>query len=751
MRVGAAGAAGVIFGDGWRLCSSTAEAQQWSPALATLGEPIPTTCGMCPAGCGLLCYRDGDALRGIFGNPSHPENRGKICAKGIAGLNYVFDPQRILYPMRRTGARGEGKWRRITWDEAYHTIASKLSLLMKEGRIDEAFFDVRKEERLVSRFFNALEHPTVLNRSKLGNLNKRLAHKVTWGAEGEIVDPSTSSYVLVFGSNPLEHHDSHVALAQRLIEGKVNHGTKLVTLDVRHSNTAAKSDEAFMIKPGTDGIIALAMANVIMKQNLYDAEFLDKWTNYPSQRLTPHLGPYPPERAADESGMRADDIRRIAVEFARAKPAAILSGGGVSKHRNGLQNERCILLLAALTGNVDVEGGCGLPRELSLLEPDPGPPQRSEEIEHLQHPSSLLSFLETKDTIDFYMTCQSNPVYDDPETERTAEALKDEEKTSFSIAFDTHLTETGALADMFLPASTFLEGWDVETRPSKGHLSLRQPVIQRGAETEFLRKGLKISSIPFQPLGASVSASDMYLEVAKRMGGDMKDYFPFNSTEEYLGRIVPPNADPGWFQELKETGFWMHPEGEQRYRRYTDRGFHTPSGKFEIYSETLRKMGVSPLPVYDPIPDHARLDDHEFILTTYTPNVHTRRTGNCKWLTEIMHDNPVWMNTGAAKARGIQQGDTLRISSPVGDIAVRVLLTEGIHPNTIAIAQGCGHREWGTVARAERQKTEDRDTNLVWWKSVGNGIHPNAIIPVATHPKGGGQAWHDTKVCIEKI
>lgn len=757
LQAGAAGAAGVLLGDGMRLCLSASQAQEWAPTLARLGEPIPTTCGMCPAGCGLLCYLDGDELKGIFGHPAHPVNRGKICARGIAGLNAVFDPDRILYPMKRIGKRGEGQWKRMTWDEGYQTIASELASLNKGDRMGDAVFDVNREERLVTRFLDALNGPTVLDRSKTGQWNKRIGHEVTWGAEYGVVDPSKSAFILNFGSNPYESGPFHIGLAQRLVEGRIDHGAKLVTFDVRLSNTAAQSDEAFLIKPGTDGIIALAMANVIMNEGLHAVEFLHEWTNYPVQRLAAHLGPYPPERAAYESGMSAADIRRIAIEYARSKPAAVLSGGGVSEHLNGLQNERCLLLLTALAGNIDVEGGNCLPRMLPLTEPDPVVPPRTENIEHTQQPSSLLGLLDQRKGIDVYLTAFSNPVYDDPEGERTAEALKNEKEVPLYVAFDTHVTESSALADMILPAATYLESWGVYAPPSmdmRPIIHLRQPVVKRVAETQFLKAGEKMSSAPFQPLGESRSLGDVCLEIAHRMGDTMAYSLPFPSTQAYIYKLISGIEglmDRGGMAHLQKHGFWVDSSKEVEYTMYKQRGFDTPSGKFEIRSTTLERMNITHLPVYKAISTQVNLGDQECMLTTYTLNVHTNRTGNCKWLSEIMHDNPAWINSETAESLGIRSGDRIRITSRVGEIVTRVFLTEGIHPKTVAIAQGCGHWEWGRFARAEKGRGHDADRRLIWWGKIGNGVHPNPIIPVATDPSGGGQAWHDTRVTISKV
>ncbi|MBW1803115.1 MAG: molybdopterin-dependent oxidoreductase [Deltaproteobacteria bacterium] len=348
------------------------------------------------------------------------------------------------------------------------------------------------------------------------------------------------------------------------------------------------------------------------------------------------------------------------------------------------------------------------------------------------------------------MTCLSNPVYDDPESERTATVLKDEKLIPVSVAVDTHMTESAALADLVLPAATFLESWDLDLRESCDRipvLSLRQPVVRRVAETEYLKAGMKVSSPPFRPFGDAVSLNDLFLELGKRIGGPMDDLLSFDSTTIYLKRIAAPYGN---METLQRDGVLTGPRRE--YNAYERQGFNTPSGKCEIFSETLERQGYSPLPVFTETPIHRRsLDGGQVILTTYMPVVHTNRTGNCKWLAEIIHDNPVWINTETAASLDLKEGDRVRITSAVGTIETMVHLTEGMHPRTIAMAQGCGHREWGSIARAEMAKSSDPDTTLMWWSKQGNGVHPNTIIPVLTDPCGGGQAWHETLVTIEKI
>ncbi len=178
-----------------------------------------------------------------------------------------------------------------------------------------------------------------------------------WGKSLDVNDVANTKYMLNFGCNVYESHTVYNSFVQRVIEGRVNNGAKLVTFDVRLSNTAGRSDEWFPIRPGTDGLVALAMANVIMREGLYDKEFIEKWTNVTVDQLKQHLARYTPEMAEKESGVPAADLVRIAREFATTKPATTISYRGVCAQYNGTQNERSVMLLNAITGNIDVKGG----------------------------------------------------------------------------------------------------------------------------------------------------------------------------------------------------------------------------------------------------------------------------------------------------------------------------------------------------------------------------------------------------------
>jgi anaerobic selenocysteine-containing dehydrogenase len=204
----------------------------------------------------------------------------------------------------------------------------------------------------------------------------------------------------------------------------------------------------------------------------------------------------------------------------------------------------------------------------------------------------------------------------------------------------------------------------------------------------------------------------------------------------------------GGIDYLKQKGIWFDPQEKPRYQSYKQQGFKTPSGKFEIYSNTLKSQGEHPLPVYQPLPGTARLSEKEFILIRYKSNVHTPSTANAKWSNEILHENPLWINSESADIMNIKDGDLIVVSSQAGALTCRARRSQGIHPKVVALAADVGHWGYGHIARAHKFTTNDPDTNLLWWEKDGKGINVNSLISLALDPIGKGQAWMDTKVTL---
>jgi anaerobic selenocysteine-containing dehydrogenase len=719
---------------------------------------IPTTCEQCPAGCGIIAYLDGDRLVQILGNPAHPNNKGSICAKGIAGINLVNDPERLLYPLKRLGPRGSGRWTTITWDEAYTILSQRIKELIARGKINELVLDKGRNNSLLDHFLHTLGSPHVIDRQTLKSRNRDIALLAMTGSPLFIEDVSRSRTILNFGANPYANHDHFLGMAKRLVLARVERGAKLVTFDVRMSETAAKSDTWYPLKAGTDGIVALAMANVIMENDLEDKKFINQKTNYTSSEIRYYLSHFSPEFAERESGVRAEDIEKLAVEFAFQKPSVAIIGGGASEHVNGSQNVRCIALLNWLVGNLEKDGGLFFPR---IFGPDKG--EAAYRLENMLSSNEIRGILDLRQTqtrVDTYFAYLANPAYEDPDCQSAARLLKDEKYIPFLVVMDTHLTETGMIADMILPSATYLEEWGLSHAPSLDRIpiiNLKQPVVSLLSTARILRSPAfemgKLLEPTFRPRGEAKEVGNLCLELAKRIGGDVAESLPFRNTREYITEVLSSISGLKGLQALRRQGLWIDKDSQRvkNAQPKVKESLSKSNQKVQIYSRDLKQYGHSALPEYQAIDLHKKMKKGEFILTTFKSNLSCYGTSNSKWAREILHDNPLWINRQAAEKLGIKNGERIRVISSIGTLVVRALTTDRIHPKSVAIAQGLGHTGIGNVARAKRFKSRDRDTDLIWWKKEGSGVNPNKIISTMADPLGQGYALKDTVVRIEKL
>ncbi len=702
--------------------------QSVSRTTGRIRKSIPSVCMMCPASCGILGHLEYGKVVKISGNPLDPNSRGRLCAKGVAGLNQLYHPERILYPLKRTGRRGEGRWKQITWEDAFREIVFRLKALQAERKnhdfIIRNTWDLSSNE-VAERFASAFGSSTTFLHAILDSPNGEFAIQEISGHPMGMGDVAHARYILNFGANPYESHFLYIPFIQRLIDARVNQGAKLVTFDVRVSQTAGKSDEWFPITPGTDGMVALAMAHVIANEGLWDREFIEKWTNTSPSRLLRHLSPYTPKKAEGVSGVRASDITRIAIEFAEAQPGVAIGGGGLLKHINGTSNQKSILLLNAIVGNLNKKGGFFFAQGYPLDPPDPKPPKSKMIRPEFQE--LFIRVHQGLENVGVLMTHMDNPVYKGPDSKLITALLQDERKIPFHVSIDPFLNETNTFADILLPEATYLERWDILSPPPMDRvpfIALRQPIIK--------------------PLGQSLPFSEILIELAHRIGGSMEKYFRFGRMEHYIEAIIhkiPKLMDEGGIDFLMEKGIWID-QGERP--RYGGREvLKTRSGKLEFEPS---------LPVYTPIPHHQKMGEREFHLITFQWNVHSySQTSNCKWLMEIVHRNPLWINEEKARKMNLKPGDRVRVSSSLGSLITPIFITQGIHPQVVALSDSLGRWNYGLIAQGKPFRSEDQETCLIWWGKHGTGVHPNPIIPFQQDPVGGGQGWMDTVVKVEKV
>lgn len=837
---------------------------------------VPGMCQLCSTVCGIVGYvKDGRVIK-IDGNPKDPNSRGHLCARGQAALNHLYHPERLLYPLKRVGRRGEGKWKRITWDEALDEIAARLRAVRESGKPEEfAFHQGRQRSKdALKRFLDAFGTKTQLSHRALCSGNRRSANLAyLWESDWDLNDVEHSKYILNFGSNAFEAHQGHVPFANRIQNGRFRNGAKLVTFDVRLSNTAGGSDEWFAPFPGTDGAVALAMCRAIMAENLHDADFINGWTNVTVDELRQHLEPYTPEWAEKVSGVPAADIHRIAVEFAQAAPACTtMCNRGSSAHLNGFYNDRAVHLLNAVVGSVGKKGGwCwSLWGGLDPIVKTPAMPPGADTWSVLEDPPDYplanvwrrmrvgevvyLYLLQGRARLQAYMTYNLDSPLTWPEESLTQRVLCDEDLIQFHVCINCFYNETAHYADIVLPWATYMERWDLDARASynlRPYVGLRTPMIE--------------------PLGQSKDVREIFPELARRIGGGMEQWYQ-ESLEQYMktwAANVPENPETGkkGLERLMEEGAWESdrapfyqpyniPIPEDRMQGATVegdsgiimkdgvgigimkdgkpvRGFATPSRKFEVRSLFVQKIGrnedcseliarsgvtrtsnrpdihkghdveIDPMPIWFQPQEHQDLADDELVMTSFKWNVHNHgRTMNLKWLAEIVHSNPAWINPQTAARFGLRDGDwvelaayysqELRKRSPhlnrsdlqdvggrllVAKMRVPIVTMQGIHPRAIAMSNSCGHWQYTSVAQARKQPIEadhlvgcerqtyrdaDWERNMWWldrsegepdkWQpNTGKGWNQNRLLPISPDPVSGQQAFHDTVVSMRKI
>jgi len=566
-------------------------------------KAVPTVCFGCTTHCGVIGWVQDGRVRKIEGNPLDPNTQGTICAKANGMISYTYYPERILYPLKRVGPRGSGQWQRVSWDEALDDIGARLRALREAGTPEQLVFHYGRDKTkgFTSRFTDAFGTPNRLNRRAICSSNRRAPLMSFYGREfeWESQDLANTRYIINFGGNPMEAYQGGQFMVKRMMDAMVDGGAHMVTFEVRPSATASVSSEYFPVHPASDGAIALAMAHVILEEGLEDRAFWERWVNVPLEEVRAHVAGYTPEWAEGISGVPAADIRRIAVGFAEAAPAATtLSNRGSAKHYNGVQNDRAIRMLDVLVGSVGREGGfClsslrmwknrygqwGLP-VIDQPAPKPGkprpwrpgtrefealPPEVQERVAafpefwqakyfgELATPSLYpLSWhwynmrvgqlvypyiKEGRQKVGAYISYTLGASFGYPEAALAREVLKDESLIPLHVAIDISYSEQAALADYILPDATSLERWDAHSTNSYGlrpYTALRQPLVA--------------------PLGEARPVQIMLRDLARRVGGGMEAHFDFEELEDYYREWYA--EVPITWEELKARGVWQDPD-----------------------------------------------------------------------------------------------------------------------------------------------------------------------------------------------
>ncbi len=832
------------------------DAQAWPKKVERHYTLVPTTCFNCEAACGLVAYVDQATwkIEKLEGNPHHPGSRGRNCAKGPATKNQIEDPQRILYPLKRVGPRGSGKYERTTWDEVLDVFAAKIRKALIEDRRTEVMYHVGRpgHDGYMDRVLQSWGVDGHNSHTNVCSGAARLGYALWTGADRPSPDHENSRMMLLLSSH-LETGHYFNPHAQRIIDAKMK-GAKLAVVDVRLSNTASMADWWLAPFPGTEAFMLLAFAHVILEEGLFDKAFVEQWVNWRSfltnveptapatfaaflDALKRQYAHATPEAAAEECGLDATTIREVAraIGHAGSAFASHVWRNAASGNEGGWQVARCLEFLCVLVGSVAAKGGTNLNSSDKFVPPPflKPPPQNvwSELLYPKEWPLSHheLSFLlphflaEGRGKIAAYFTRVYNPVWTNPDGMLWEEVLRDEAKIELHAALTPTWSETAQYADYVLPMGLGAERHDLmsqETHAAKW-ISFRQPVLRVAKE----RKGEKQESTRDSNPGEVWEEDEFWIALSWKIDPDgslgVRKYYesPYRpgeriTVDEYY-RWIFENSVPGLPEEAKKHGMspleYMRRHGaflveKDTYQSYLKKlsakelegaqedsegtvaragaaigvvaqgaarvGFHTPSRKLELWSQTMADWGWREyaLPAYIESHIHRKHMDvakgeYPLVPTFRLPTLIHTRSGNSKWLYELSNTNPVWIHPVDAARIGVETGELVRVATRIGHYVNKVWVTEGMRPGVVACSHHLGRwrlfddmgSEWATFKAVREAQgngryrfrrienirpfaSADPDSKRVWW--TDGGVHQNLTFPVQPDPVSGMHCWH---------
>ncbi len=646
-------------------------------------EIIQTACELCPWGCGMDVYLEEGKVVKVKGTIDHPLNRGVLCPKGMAVPQFVYSKDRLRTPL----VRKNGDFVPISWDEALDQIAEKLqsirdnygpkSLAVAIGM--PILLGGNSTVSLLRRFCDVYGTPNCFSVESICYRPRIIAYILTLG-KFPVADAENSKCIILWGHNP---HASNPPLVKRITSAQKN-GAKLIVIDPRTTAFAKKADLHLRPKPGSDGALSLGLLHILISEGLYDKDFVEHWTKG-FDELKEHVQDYSPEKVEKITSIPAEDIRKAARMFGSIKPACIAQGiNALDQHTNGLQNSRAIAILQAITANIDNPGGF-ITTSRVHLNPLRFPEKLSEkpigvdqfplfyevwgklfgEGQAMVLPDVLLQ--NHPYPIKGMIISASNPLLTWPNSRKVEAALK---QLEFLVVMDIFMTETARLAHIVLPAATFLERTELcdyyGTIHGIPYVTLRKKVIDFPEAWPDLK---------------------FWFELAKRMGYD--EYFPWKNVEEAIDYALQPTGLT--VQKLMEHSQGI-PFGSIRYDQYKEKGFPTPSGKVEIYSETLESLGHDPLPVHreSPLFQPELAKDYPLHLTTGARTLEYLHS-ELRHIPKLKKRQPepfAELHPETASEYEIEHGDWMEVKTVIDSIKIKVHVTEDILPGVINLPHG---------------------------------------------------------------
>ena len=655
----------------------------------TSHEVVRSTCALCLALCGVLVHMEDGRPVKVVGDPESPVSKGALCVKARRSFDRLFHPDRLKYPLKRVGERGEGKWQRISWDEALDTIAGKFLGAKGKHGPESVWIHIGHGKHMdwcLDRLGNAFGTPNVSWYGQVCWLPRLLGAKFTNGFLPLPDYEYPPACLVVWGCNMEETRIVDAVNTRNAIKG----GSKLIVIDPREIQYVRDAELWLKVRPSSDLALALGMINVIINEKLYDREFVENWT-IGFDQLRQHVQDYPPEKVEEITWVPAEKIIEAARIYATTRPAAIQWGNALDHSINSFQTCRAISILRAITGNLCVSGGDLKWRKVPVRErSDPGvglsellsaevlakrlwwQPEGKSLVNYTTPSLVVKAILEEKP---YRIACGyihgSNILLTTPDAQDVYRALR---KIDFLTVADLFMTPTVALADIVLPVASYLEYDFVDITPYYPIATVQRKVAQ---------------------IGECWPDHKIINELGKKLG--VGQYF-WKDADEALDFLLEPSGLT--FEEFKRV---VIIPGAKEYRQYRTGGFPTPSGKVELYSEQLRKLGKDPLPVYyepanTPLGAPELTNEYPLVVTVWKPECY-RHSGdrNIDFLRELHPEPIVEIHTETAKKLGIEDGDWVHIESKLGRVKQKASLTSAIDPRVVIADYGWWFPEKGVA------------------------------------------------------
>lgn len=663
-------------------------------------------CGLCHPRCGMLLHIDDGKVVKITGDPDHPISRGALCERGRLMLDHIYHPDRLNYPLKRVGERGEGKWERISWEQALDEVAEKLSKLRDEFGAETLTFTHGTKRTYhwdCRRFFNLFGSPNTCGVNTICMCPSYATEYATYGGMVMGSDIVHSQCVVMWGCNASKSNP--MGLTPMIAAARKN-GAKLMVVDPRRTPEAEKADLWLQIRPGTDLALMLGWIRYIIANDLYDKDFVANHTvGFDELKLA--VESYTPEKVEEITSVPAALVVESATMYATAESAVIPFGLGLDKQGvNSTQCARGRAILRAITGNLEVPGGdifsqaanVGMVHDWEYLELNDLMPegQKAKQLgadkypffgfpgwernyaanqklprgyamppeawhSNLAHAREVMNAIITGKPypVKAAITLASNPLLSLPNTQQVFEALK---ALDLYVVMEYYMTPSAAMADYVFPASTTVE----------------QPEI-------WLTTGFCVACPQgIDPIEERKDSYYFYRQLGLRLG--QEDYWPWETIKDVYDHCLEPVGLT--FDQLAEQNGLF---GEMEFRRYEKYGFGTPSGKVELKSSIFEELGADPLPIYkepvwSPKNDKPEIsEEYPLILITgsrYMPMYHSEQRQIEKARKKVP-DPLLSIHPETAAKLGLAEGDWAVISTPMASIRQRVHLTDAMHPKMV--------------------------------------------------------------------